>query len=194
MAEQGRKLILVRHSLPEMVTGVPARQWHLSAEGRHRCEKLTERLADYNLAAVVASEESKAAETGQIIARILGPPFETAPGLHEHERGVVRDLGSREEFQAQVARFFEHPAELVLGCETANQAHARFTDAVAHVIERCTEGNLAIVSHGTVMTLFISRANHLDPLPFWKRLDLPAFAVLSLPDLDLLEVVTSPAA
>jgi len=64
MADQGRKLLLVRHSLREMVTGVPASRWRLSAEGRHCCETLAERLAAYDLAAVVSSEEPKAAETG----------------------------------------------------------------------------------------------------------------------------------
>lgn len=194
MADQGRRLILVRHSLPEMVTGVPASQWHLSAEGRQRCEQLAERLADYNLAAVVASEESKAAETGQTIAHILGLPFETTSGLHEHERGVVRDLGEREEFLSQVAALFSQPGKLVFGLETADEAYTRFATAVSAVLEQHPHGNLAIVSHGTVMTLFIARANHFDPLPFWKGLGLPAFAVLSLPDLDLLEVMADPAA
>jgi len=116
-------------------------------------------------------------------------PFETAPGLHEHERGVVRDLGSREEFQVQVTRFFEHLGELVLGYETADEAHARFAAAVAGVLEQHLTGNPAIVSHGTVIALFVARANRLDPVPFWKSLGLPVFAVLSLPDLNLLVVV-----
>lgn len=184
-----RKLILVRHSLPEMVAGVPASQWHLSAEGRRRCEILAERLATYDLAAIVASEEPKAIETGQTVARILGLPFEIAPGLHEHERGAVKSIGGREEFQAQVARFFEHPSELVLGHETADQAHARFTAAVAHVVEKHPAGNLAVATHGTVMTLFIARANGLDSVPFWKRLGLPCFVVLSLPEFGLIQVI-----
>jgi 2,3-bisphosphoglycerate-dependent phosphoglycerate mutase len=189
MADQGRKLILVRHSLPEMVAGVPASHWHLSAKGRRRCQALAGRLAEQQPTVVVASEEPKAVETGQIVAGILGLPFETAPGLHEHERGVVRDANNREEFQAQVARLFEHPGERVFGSETADQAHARFVTAVAHVLERYPEGNPAIVSHGTVLTLLIARANDLDPVSFWKSLGLPAFAILSLPDLRLLETV-----
>jgi broad specificity phosphatase PhoE len=184
-----QKLILVRHSLPEMVTGVPAREWHLSAEGRHRCAALAGRLAAYELGAVVSSEEPKAVETGQIVAETLGLPFDTVPGLHEHERGVVRSLWAKDEFQARMASFFEHPDELVLGHETADQAHTRFARAVASVIQWVPAGNLAIVSHGTVMTLLISRTAGLDPIPFWQGLGLPSFAVLSLPDLSLLEVV-----
>ena len=188
MASQGQKLVLVRHSLPAFVTGVPASHWRLSEEGRRRCEKLAERLAAYDLAALVTSEEPKAAETGQIVARILGLPVETAPGLHEHERGMVRDLGSQEAFQAQVTRFFEHPDELILGYETADEAHARFAAAVTAVLEQHPHGNLAIVSHGTVMALFVARANRLDPILFWKSLGLPAFAVFSLPSFRLLGV------
>jgi broad specificity phosphatase PhoE len=175
-----------------MVTGVPASQWVLSTEGRRRCQSLAKHVATYEPAAIIASEEPKAVETGQIVARILGLPFETALGLHEHKRAVVRDLDSPDTFQAQVAAFFERPGELVLGFETADQAHARFTQALSRILERHSAGNLAIVSHGTVMTLLIARANHLDPLPFWRNLGLPASAVLSLPDLKLVEVVPQP--
>jgi broad specificity phosphatase PhoE len=189
MAEPERKLVLVRHSLPEFVTGVPASHWQLSDEGRRRCQRLADRLAADDLAAVITSTEPKAVETGQIVADSLHLPLETAPDLHEHERGVVTSTGDREAFQAQVSRLFEHPHELILGTETADQAHARFASAVAAVIERHPQGNLAIVAHGTVITLFIARAAGLDPVPFWKSLGLPALAVLSLPDLRLLEVI-----
>ncbi len=189
MPSHERKLILIRHSLPEFVTGVPASQWHLSAKGRRRCERMAVELAAFHLSAVVASEEPKAVETGQIVAELLRLPFCTAPGLHEHERGVVQSLGSTEDFQTQVARFFAHPEELVMGHETAYEAHARFAAALRRVLMEHPVGNLAIVSHGTVTTLFISLANSLDPFSFWSRLGLPAFAVLSLPGLQLLEVI-----
>lgn len=189
MAEPGRKLVLVRHSLPEMVGGVPASQWGLSTVGRRRCEALAERLSEHEPAVVVTSEEPKAIETGRIIADILDLPLGMEPGLHEHERGAVRYLDDREHFQAQVTRFFEHPGELVFGHETADRAYARFAAAVARILDEHPVGNLAIVTHGTVMTLFIARANRLAPLPFWKSLGLPSFAVLSLPGFDLLQVI-----
>jgi broad specificity phosphatase PhoE len=191
VTEEGRRLILVRHSLPEYVAGVPASEWHLSAEGRCRCQVLAGRLAAYDVAAIVTSEEPKAAETGQIVAVTLGLSCETSAGLHEHERGVVTDLGSQNEFQARVARLFKQPGELVMGHETADHALARFAVAVARVMAQHSIGNVAIVSHGTIMTLFVGRANQLDPIPFWRSLGLPAFVVLSLPGMHLLEVVES---
>lgn len=191
MADEGRRLILVRHSLPEFVTGVPASRWHLSAEGRRRCRRLAERLADQDLAVIVTSEEPKAAETGQIVAETLDLRLEAAPGLHEHERGVVTDMGSQEQFRAQVARLLALPDELVMGYETADQAHARFCAAVDRVVGQHATGNLAIVSHGTVITLLVARANRLDPVPLWQSLGLPAFVTLGLPDLRLLEPVNN---
>jgi broad specificity phosphatase PhoE len=179
----------VRHSLPEFTTGVPASHWRLSAEGQERCTRLVERLGEHDPAVIVASREPKAIETGQIVADLLGVPFEIAEGLHEHERGPVRSLGSEEAFQALVASVFEQPGELVFGWETGEQARDRFTRALDRVIGLHPAGNLAVVSHGTVMTLFLARAAEIAPVPFWKRLGLPAFAVLSLPDLSLVEVV-----
>jgi broad specificity phosphatase PhoE len=172
-----------------MVPGVPASQWQLSGEGCRRSELLAGCLAAYGLSSIVTSIEPKAMETGQIVARILGIPYEVAPGLHEHERGVVKLVDDKKEFQARVLGLFERPGELVFGGETADEAHGRFARAVANVLEQYPTGNLAIVTHGTVLTLFVSRAADLKPGPFWQRLGLPCFAVLSLPDFDLLELV-----
>lgn len=191
MTDPPRKLVLVRHSVPEIIPDIPASQWRLSDEGRLRCETLAERLAGFELGTVVTSTEPKAVETGQIVAGILGLPIESAPGLHEHARPNVGLLASKEEFQARVASVFEHPDQLVFGSESGDEAHARFAAAVDAVLRQHPSGSLAIVSHGTVMTLFVARTIGVDPIPFWKSLGLPAFVVLSLPELSLLGVVES---
>jgi len=43
-------------------------------------------------------------------------------------------------------------------------------------------GNIAIVAHGTVTTLFVAQFNAIDPFPFWKQMGLPSFIVLEMPD------------
>ena len=176
------RLILVRHSQPEFVTGVPASIWHLSAEGRRRCAAMAQRLASYKPARIITSLEPKALETGQIVAEILGVPLESMPGLHEHERPEAVHSLDPEPFRARVAALFEHPSELVLGNETADEAHDRFSTALAELTTGHQRSNLVVVTHGTVMTLYVSRAVGLDPVSFWRRLGFPAFAVLSLPD------------
>jgi broad specificity phosphatase PhoE len=59
MTSSLRRLILIRHSVPDIVQGVPASQWHLSAEGRRRCEVLAGLLAPYEPAMIVTSLEPK---------------------------------------------------------------------------------------------------------------------------------------
>ena len=183
-----RKLILVRHSLPAITGEQPASQWKLSEEGRRRCERLAKLLAAHRPVAVVTSTEPKAIETGQIAGGRLGVPVEAAPNLHEHERPGT-GLDTPEQFNAKVARLLEHPGELIFGAETGDEARERFEAAVDDAMRRHPAGTVAIVSHGTVMTLFVARAAGIDPVPFWKGLGLPAFVVLSHPELALLDVV-----
>jgi broad specificity phosphatase PhoE len=187
-----RQLILVKHSLPEILPEVPAAQWRLSVEGRRRCAALADRLAVYQPAAVVASVEPKALETAQIVAERLGLAPATAPGLHEHDRSNV-GWSDADRFEADVARFFAHPSALVLGRETADQARARFTQAVDRALDSCPSGTLVIVAHGTVIALFVAARNGLEPFPLWRRLGLPSFIVLSLPDMTIVETVEQAA-
>jgi broad specificity phosphatase PhoE len=183
-----RKLILIRHSLPEIDPDVAPREWPLSDEGRRRCEKLARRLNLFSPDIFVSSVEAKAMETARIAADCLGKPYEVAEGLHEHDR-TGEPFGTQAEFEAKVAEFFDRPGTLVFGRETADQAHSRYAGALDEAVSRYQGQSVAIVAHGTVMTLFISRALHIDPFPFWKRLGLPAFVVLSWPGLKLGKVV-----
>ncbi|MFC2029119.1 histidine phosphatase family protein [Chloroflexota bacterium] len=182
-------LILIKHSLPEMRPELTASLWSLSDEGRQRCQRLAERLAPFNLDSLVSSEEPKAIETGRIIAELLGLPFATAPNLHEHLRLDVPFLGDRRLFQAQVAKVFEKPAELVFGSETGDEAGRRYSKALGGVLASHPEGNLGVVSHGTVMALYVSRACGLDATRFWIRLGLPSYVVLADGGTRLVKVV-----
>jgi broad specificity phosphatase PhoE len=121
----------------------------------------------------------------------LGIPVRAAPNLHEHERPGT-GLDTVERFEAKVARLLRHPGELVFGAETGDEARRRFSAAVERVMSQVAAGNVVVVSHGTVLTLFV--AHHvagIDPVPFWKGLGLPALVVLSYPDLSLVEVTES---
>jgi broad specificity phosphatase PhoE len=184
-----RSLILVRHSLPEIVPTVPGRLWQLSAEGRARCQLLAERLSVYQPTAIVASTEPKATETAALLATHLQVPYTTGEGLHEHGRETVPYLG-QEAWQQTMTSFFARPDELVFGNESATQALQRFSAAVQQVVHQYDEGNIMIVTHGTVMTLFVAQHTHIQPFTFWRSLDTPAFVVLSLPAYSFVSIVT----
>jgi broad specificity phosphatase PhoE len=182
-----RKLILVRHSQSRQDRSRPASQWELTDEGRGRCTPLAEQLAGYGVDLVVTSRERKAIETGSLVAARLGVPAELAAGLHEHERARAAFVPAAE-FERAVADFFARPDELVFGEETARQACDRFERAARDVLNNSAATNIAIVAHGTVISLFVARYNPIDVAHFWKRLGMPAIVVLAAPSFRILAV------
>jgi len=178
-----RSLTLVRHSTPAIARDIPAADWHLSPEGARRARAFAERLSFVNTGSVFTSCEPKAVETAEAIAGALNLVVEHVAGLHEHERPAAQML-SREAFDQNVRDLFARPGELVFGAETANQARRRFTMAVMRVVTRTT-GDVVIVSHGTVIALFVAEATGVEPFAFWKRQEMPFAVCLSLPELRL---------
>ena len=185
-----RKLILIKHAAPEVVPGAPPEQWRLSERGRLLCAPLAEAVRPHGPAVVVASTEPKAAETGESVASALGVPFETAPGLHEHDRSNVPHMPSRE-FISAMELFFRRPQERVLGRESADAAEARFREAVTRVLDAHPVGNVAVVSHGTVIALLVAKASGQGPFRLWRELGLPSFVVLRLPEMAVEQTVAS---
>ncbi len=183
-----KNLILVKHSLPEIIPTIPAKEWQLSESGQVRCDTLAQNLEIYLPDVIISSVEQKAVGTAQIIASQLGKPFYTFEGLHEHDRTGV-DFLDKEQFEAKVNNFFVRPDKLVLGIETASQAIERFLKAVTSVEVTHPDKNIVIVTHGTVITLFVEKFNDVNTFSFWKELDLPSFVVLSLPNHKLVKTV-----
>lgn len=174
-----KRLILVKHSLPEIVETIPAREWTLSDEGRARARRLAERLFQYRPEAIVCSVEPKARETASIIAAYPGLAVYAVEGLHEHDRSSS-PYYSEEEFQKLVREFFAQPDTLVFGNETGVRSLERFREAVEGILRSHADENLIIVSHGTVIALFVSWLTGCDGYLLWRELGLPSFTVLDL--------------
>ena len=172
-------LILVKHSLPEIVEGLPACEWKLSDEGKARARQLADQLRQFQSEVIASSMEPKAMQTAEIIADSLGLPFQAIAGLHEHDRSKASYL-SRDEFRSAVQEFFEDPDRLVFGSETADTAHTRFYQAVHSIMDDHENQTIVIVSHGTVISLFISRLTGISDFLLWNELVLPSFVVIDM--------------
>jgi 2,3-bisphosphoglycerate-dependent phosphoglycerate mutase len=172
-------LILVKHSLPEIVKEIPAREWHLSNHGLLRAKRLADRLTAYQPGILISSVEPKARETAEIIGTLHELPVEVVEDLHEHDRSGTRYL-SNDEFQSAVREFFLNPDGLVFGKETADEAHRRFSKAVESILESHGNKTVVIVSHGTVISLFVSRLTGISDYLLWNQLGLPGFIVLDI--------------
>jgi broad specificity phosphatase PhoE len=174
-----KPLILIKHSLPEVVENVPAREWKLSAEGRVRAWKLAEKLIEYQPEVIISSLEPKAQETAHIMADHFGLDCQEFEDLHEHDRSKS-PYSSRDEFQALVQKFFERPDELVFGSETATEALQRFEKAVYSIMNLYEGKTVFVVAHGTIISLFVSKLTGCDGYALWQELGLPSFIVLDV--------------
>ena len=143
----------------------------------------------YDPRAIVSSIEPKAVETAEIVAKRLRKTIQTVAGLHEHDRSNLTELLDQADWEDKVSEFFDRPDELVMGQETGVQARDRFAKAVESVLETHPDGDVVIIAHGTVISLYVAEHTGVRPFEFWKRLGLPAFVVLSLPELDLVSTV-----
>jgi broad specificity phosphatase PhoE len=181
-----RKLILIKHASPRIEPGVPPDRWALSDEGRARCPLLAEAVRPYVPTAVVCSIEPKADETGRLVAARLGVPVSTAPGLQEHDRSGVPHLPGRE-FISMMELMFRRTGERVLGAESADEAADRFEHSLEALLGAGAStaggagGNLAVVSHGTVIALLLSRHGGGRGFQLWREMGLPSFAVVTVP-------------
>jgi broad specificity phosphatase PhoE len=182
------KLILVKHSMPEIAVDCPSNQWGLSAEGRRRCLPLASRLAAFYPSKIISSPEPKAMETAQRVGQKLGLPVLMNDRLHEHKRVSTGYLPA-EQYQQSMQNFFRRPEECVFGEESAVETQVRFAKAIWRILDQHPQQTLAIVAHGTVISLFAASCAHLESYELWRRLGLPSFVVLRLPDLTLDEII-----
>ena len=172
-------LILVKHSVPQIMQEMPARDWNLSELGRARAEQLAQLLTQYEPEVIISSQEPKAKETAEIITRIHKLSHHVVEDLHEHDRSNVPFL-AQDKFQASIHEFFQKPDELVFGRETADQAHARFYRSVHSILNEHTGKTVVIVTHGTVISLFVSRLTGSSDFEIWNMLGLPSFIAIEL--------------
>jgi broad specificity phosphatase PhoE len=182
-----RKLILIKHARPLIDPATPSDLWKLSEEGRAQSLTLASQIAQYQPAIILSSDEPKAIETAQIVANELKIPTESAVDLREHDRSNVPHMRSGE-FISHVELFFRKPKERVLGKESAHEALGRFENAIDDVLAKHAEGNVAVVSHGTVIALFIEEHSERPGFGVWREMSLPSFVIFDLPEMRLTEM------
>jgi broad specificity phosphatase PhoE len=185
-----RKLILIKHSMPNLSSDIPSNEWILSQEGKEQSKKLADKLKPYHFSKLFCSTEPKAIETAQIAGESLSKSVQMIDGVHEHERKSSREIYPQKQWKEIIRTFFQRPDELILGDETANSAQNRFINAIHSLIENeNSDEDIVIVTHGTVMTLFISKYNDVDSFDVWDSFGLPSYVELSIPGYELQKII-----
>jgi broad specificity phosphatase PhoE len=172
-------LVLVKHAQPDIVEAAPAREWRLSAQGRVHAGYLAEELARFEPEVIVSSDEPKALETAEIIARKYDLDLQVVEALREHDRSNVPFL-PHEAFQRSVQDFFQNADQLVFGRETANQAYTRFYRGVHSILTDHPDKTIVAVAHGTVIALFVARLTGHSDFDLWRMLGLPSYIAIDL--------------
>ncbi len=182
-----RSLILIRHSRVSFDSALPWHEWPLSREGRDEVSRLVSVVRQLAPRYIVSSTERKAIETAELLAPELGLRVECDNRLRENDRTGVPVLRP-DELESVLRGFFARPNDVVMGRESADHALHRFSAGVDAAIAACSEGSVAVVSHGTVISLFAAAHNDLDALAFWRHLGMPGIVVLSIPEFRLIGV------
>jgi broad specificity phosphatase PhoE len=171
-------LYLVKHSLPEIDPDTPSAHWVLSGEGQARCAWLADELSRRGVTRLYCSLEPKAAETAALTGERMRAEVLLHANLHENDR---TDFGFQDQadLRARIRAFFDRPEQILIGKESARMALARFQAAVGLAQREARDKTIAIVAHGTVITLFVTAHNkHVPAYPLWEHLGLPSFVAL----------------
>lgn len=185
-------VLLIRHSAVQLDQSRPAHDWTISEEGRTKCELFSRKLNEFQLSTIISSREIKAVETAQTLATLSNLPIKTVSGLEEQKRTTAPFYNDVGDFKKAIENLFNNPDQLVFGEETANEALYRFQNALKDELAFQPNSNLAFVTHGTVMTLFICHHNlNLSPISLWNKLTLPCAAVLNRANFKLINLILS---
>jgi len=177
------KLILIKHALPIIIPEKPANTWLLSEEGQKATGTFALTLKQHHPQHIFSSPEPKALETALTLTNILKIPFQIVDDLHEHQRTNEPYDQDHAQFIAKVKYFFENPEKLVYGEETATQARARFHVGLLGAWRKHRHDNIAVVTHGTVISLFVSHViPNTAPFEVWNCLKMPDAVVLETDD------------
>ena len=170
-------MIFVRHSESSVRPDRTAHEWGLSRAGRRLAAELATRLAPLEPDRVYTSCEPKAVETGAVIAAALDLEVHQLKKLGEHDRTNVRFLTTKG-FELSVKHCLAHPDKHVFGGETADEALERFSSGVDLVLETEECARPLVVTHGTVMSLYLARLAGVDPWEIWQSLSMPSYVDL----------------
>jgi 2,3-bisphosphoglycerate-dependent phosphoglycerate mutase len=183
-------LVLVKHALPAFDMSRPPREWQLSAEGELQAKQLAGRLRAFLPLRLVTSTEPKASSTGRVIAAELGTHVTVVDGVQEFDRPASA-WQSKADRERENAAIFGDPTRRVLGAESGRDALDRFSAAIRAELDQTGEQNLVVITHGTVISLFVAAHNPVNAFDLWRGLACCSFVVVDGRSFSVREIVRS---
>ena len=154
---RGTRLYLVRHAAATIRSDRPTADWHLSPEGRAAVGVLATEPHWSGLCCLHTSPEAKAACTAQRIAACHGLPMYVVQDLREVENRTWVDQCR---YRSQVQSYLEGDA--VDAWEPKEAALGRMRGCIGAITTRHKGEEVAVVSHGLALTLYLAGLLGLD--------------------------------
>jgi len=172
------RLVLIRHAPVEIEPEIPTERWPLSTTGVRAASALRGSSALGSVSVFASSPEPKASATAVAIAN--GRPIVEMTGLKELDRSAAGWLRTQAEYISLVGEILQQPHHSVHGCEPAAQGQLRFVKAVEELLAKFGDAEVAVVSHGIVLSLYMAYIRRLptSDLTIWERISLPDLAVV----------------
>lgn len=166
---QATRILAIRHG--ETLWNVDSRiQGHLDISlnetGRWQAERLGMALKDEPIAAIYASDLSRAHDTALAVSRHTGVPVQPEPGLRERSFGEFEGRTFAEiekELPEQAQRWRQRdPAFAPAGGESLLMLEARVLSVAARLAAQHPGEQIALFAHGGVMDILYRAATRLD--------------------------------
>ena len=166
---QATRILAIRHG--ETLWNVDSRiQGHLDISlndtGRWQAERLGLALKEEPIAAIYASDLSRAHDTALAVSRHTGVSVQAEPGLRERSFGEFEGRTFAEietELPAQAQRWRQRdPAFVPAGGESLLMLEARVLSVAARLAAQHPGEQIALFAHGGVMDILYRAATRLD--------------------------------
>ena len=151
------KFVLIRHSKSQVNADRPIMRWGLSDEGVERAQALSESTLVRSVAAIYASEQTKAIETMVYLAKPNGIPMHVQANLTETTSFTNRFF-AQDEHERLLQAYFTGSVGRVAEGETTAEALDRFEGALAAIADEGGDlDRVGVVAHGGVLALLTAK-------------------------------------
>ncbi len=137
----------------------------LTEKGVEQAKKLSEQLKNVDFTAVYSSELGRAYKTANILKGNRKIQVKRIGQFNENSFGIWEGMSFEDiylKYPEESEKFFKNPAQYdanLINAETLKEALERFLNGIEKIKNMHSNGNVMVVSHGTVLNLFF---NHVE--------------------------------
>ena len=172
-------IYFVRHAKSIWDPNIPEQQRALSPEGKKQAAAIVSKLSARNIQKIYSSTAKRAIQTIEPFAKNAGLKIEIIPEFRERE---MTPCDSFETFISNVKRTWQDFNFKPKGWERGISCQKRAFEKLKKLAKIHEDKNIAISSHGMVISLCLNKIDLSWSFQEWKDLTMPAIVALSYKD------------